>query len=575
MNRTIFDATKQNNFPLVLKYLKEFENNPNERDENGLTCLHICATYGHVETAKVLVSCGADLEMKDVISGWTALHRSIYFQHIQLTLFLIHVGARLDIQSFTSEYSHSNKLDSSSSSSSDSLLRDHEGFTPLDLLSFQLKKNLKLFSSHSSSPSHAFTSHGVIMSFGKADFTLGVPLPKSSDISRPKRIDALILESIVDVSAAKYHALAVTKEGKVFSWGNGRSGKLGNGSENSHPEPVMIHSILKYKIIKIATSESHSLVLSEDGTVFSFGSDRFGQLGHGNNDSNRWISQPKRIELLKKETVIGIAAGDHHSLCYTDDGKVFAWGSNKNGQLGISPSELSTGSAGVNCSPIPKKISLPFTTASTRTKYSSTTTGTVIQIVAAYQSSLLLCRTFSSSSTSNTAGGERWRESFNTEVYQWGDGISMIRRVYFNNRLFNKRSRSHEYTANQPFFETHLTFRNDNVDLTNIISIAAGKNHFVGLSSLGFVYTWGLGSDQLGHSQPTMPSESWADCSSTSGKGYVSIPQIVEGLLPENGGGKVVSISVSGNRTCAITELGDLFTWGATNDKVKTLILSC
>ena len=547
MNRTIFDAAKQNKFLLVLKYLKEYENNPNERDENGLTCLHICATYGHLETAKVLVSNGADLQMKDFISGWTALHRAIYFQHIQLTLFLIHVGARLDLQSFQFD---NLRLDHSSS------LRYQEGLTPLDLLSLQLRKNLRLFPNNPA-------SQGVIMSFGKADFTLGVPLPKSSDISRPKRLDSLILESIVDVSAAKYHALAVTKEGTVYSWGNGRSGKLGNGTENSHPEPVLIASLLKQRVTKIAASENHSLVLTDRGQVFAFGSDRFGQLGLGNTDTNRWTSEPKRIDGLKREMVVGIAAGDHHSLCYTSDGKVFAWGSNKNGQLGINPSELSSAASGVNSSPVPRKVSLPFTTANSRTRYSSTSSASIMQVVAAYQSSLLLCRTTNNSSGMYSLSymDESSRRNTNsTEVYQWGDGVSMIRRIYFNSRYYTKRTRSHEYASEEHFMDSFLK-HDKAMDPTNIIQVAAGKYHFAGLSSMGFVYTWGLGSDQLGHYQ------SGEGGNSSNDSKYTSTPQIVEALLPENGGGKVVSISLSGNRSCAVTELGDLYTWGATNDK--------
>jgi alpha-tubulin suppressor-like RCC1 family protein len=576
MMKTIFDAIKENRASLVLKYLSEFENHPDERDENGLTCLHYCATFGYVELAKILVSYGANLELKDYISGWTSLHRSIYFNHIQFSMFLIHIGAKLDNQSYSSfpgfssssSLSASGKADNNSNNNTnnDESLKDHEGKTPLDLLSYQLKKYLHLPSAVSASTSSSSAlNHGIIMSFGKADFTLGIPLPKSSDVSRPKRIDSLLIENMIDVSAAKYHGLAVTTTGKVYSWGNGKNGRLGHGNENSIPEPLMISSLLKVKVIKIAAGEGHSLVLTNEGCVYSWGSDRFGQLGHGGftaggqnnttpdtlNNNARKISSPKRIDAFKKDFILDIVAGEVHSLALTDDNRLFSWGSNKNGQLGINPAELSSGNAGVNCSFLPRRIILPFTTASSKTRYSSSSTVvyTILQISAGYSSSLLLCRYYNASETN------RWRENYNTEVYQWGDGLSMIKKVYFNNRLYNKRSKSgtNEYGANEEFLISSIP-----ADPSNIKQIASGKYHFVGLSSLGVVYTWGLGNDQLGHQSSIPEGDSMK---------YVSNPQIVEALLPENGGGKVMWISASGNRTCAVTDVGDLYSWGATHEK--------
>eukprot|EP00599_Poterioochromonas_sp_BG-1_P006764 CAMPEP_0173134324 /NCGR_PEP_ID=MMETSP1105-20130129/1224_1 /TAXON_ID=2985 /ORGANISM="Ochromonas sp., Strain BG-1" /LENGTH=1098 /DNA_ID=CAMNT_0014046101 /DNA_START=281 /DNA_END=3577 /DNA_ORIENTATION=+ len=554
---TIFNATQSNNYLLVLKYLTEYENDPNERDENGLTCLHYCATYGHLETAKVLVSYGAALDLKDLTSGWTALHRSIYFQHLKLSLFLIQMGARLDANDSTTPSASNAHRSNSEQLDLDLKIRDNEGRTPLDLLSYQLKNDLKMHGKREST-TNGVNYQGIIMSFGKADFTLGVPLPKSSDVSRPKRLDSLLQENILDFSAAKFHAIAVTKEGEVYSWGNGKSGKLGQGNEISQPEPALITSLSlgKIRVRKVCAAESHSLALTDQGSVYSWGSDRFGQLGHGGQqDSNRWIAVPKRIEILRKENVIGIAAGDQHSLCYTSDSKVFAWGSNKAGQLGINPSELSSGAAGVNCSYVPKRITLPFLTVNSRTRFSTSTTYEIRQITAAYQSSLILC------SCTQDVTDSRWRGEGLSEVYQWGDGTCQMRRVFLNPRTTSaKRGKSNEFASNASFLQSSYYHDVNHTDPMNITQIAAGKFHYVALSSLGFVYTWGLGCDQLGHSFAASSSES------ESSK-FLSNAQIVDGLLPENGGGKVVFISASGNRTCAVTKVGDLFTWGATTDK--------
>ena len=90
--------------------------------------------------------------------------------------------------------------------------------------------------------------------------------------------------------------------------------------------------------------------------------------------------------------------------------------------------------------------------------------------------------------------------------------------------------------------------------------MAAGKFHNVALSAAGHVYTWGVGSDQLGHGP--------------LGKTCLSTPTLVEAMLPERGGGRAVFVSASSNRTCVTSDKGDLYTWGATDDSVSASFAS-
>ena len=87
---------------------------------------------------------------------------------------------------------------------------------------------------------------------------------------------------------------------------------------------------------------------------------------------------------------------------------------------------------------------------------------------------------------------------------------------------------------------------------TNSIAISSGRFHNCALTTAGHVFTWGLGSEQLGHG----PQQS-----------QLTYPQLVETLLPENGGGRVQYICAQSDHTCALTDVGDLFTWGSTTDQ--------
>ncbi|MGN0106988.1 MAG: Ig-like domain-containing protein, partial [Hominilimicola sp.] len=91
----------------------------------------------------------------------------------------------------------------------------------------------------------------------------------------------------------------------------------------------------------ISSGYAHTLVLKEDGSVWAFGSNEYGQLGIGiETTSNK--SVPVRItaldEIMEKDgsRVISVYAGEYHSVALTDTGKVYTWGSNEYGQLGLT-----------------------------------------------------------------------------------------------------------------------------------------------------------------------------------------------------------------------------------------------
>ena len=73
----IFTSAKVDDAISVKEFLVSGENDVNEVNDEGLTGLHICATYGSVQALLVYLQHGADLNMKDKESGWTPLHLSL------------------------------------------------------------------------------------------------------------------------------------------------------------------------------------------------------------------------------------------------------------------------------------------------------------------------------------------------------------------------------------------------------------------------------------------------------------------------------------------------------------------
>lgn len=79
----------------------------------------------------------------------------------------------------------------------------------------------------------------------------------------------------------------------------------------------------------IAAGEGHSMALKSDGTVWTWGWNRDGQLGDGTNKSR---STPRKVNGLTGVTAI--SAGSYHTVALKSDGTVWAWGDNSNGGVG-------------------------------------------------------------------------------------------------------------------------------------------------------------------------------------------------------------------------------------------------
>jgi alpha-tubulin suppressor-like RCC1 family protein len=117
-------------------------------------------------------------------------------------------------------------------------------------------------------------------------------------------------------------------------------------------EPIQIQALNMFAIIKVTAGENHSLAVTNSGQVFSWGSNSFGQLGQNIkafSHESRLI--PMRIEALRSHFVIDIAASSCHSAAITSSGEVFTWGSNKKGQLGRKE-----GFGTDQPNPIPKRV---------------------------------------------------------------------------------------------------------------------------------------------------------------------------------------------------------------------------
>jgi len=147
----------------------------------------------------------------------------------------------------------------------------------------------------------------------------------------PKKIEALAGQRVVAVSAGNMSSLAMTADGEVWSWGNGRYGELGHGDTQDQLLPKKIEALAGQRVVTVSAGLYHSLALTADGGVWSWGGGIFVRLGHGD-EQNQPL--PKKIEALAGQRVVAVSAALSHSLAITADGAVFTWGKGEYGCLG-------------------------------------------------------------------------------------------------------------------------------------------------------------------------------------------------------------------------------------------------
>eukprot|EP00095_Tigriopus_kingsejongensis_P000582 maker-scaffold372_size192401-snap-gene-0.50 protein:Tk00582 transcript:maker-scaffold372_size192401-snap-gene-0.50-mRNA-1 annotation:"rcc1 and btb domain-containing protein 1" len=151
----------------------------------------------------------------------------------------------------------------------------------------------------------------------------------------PKKLEQLCNKGVKSFAyGTGPHVLACTESGELYSWGHNGYCQLGNGSTNQGNVPAQVQGALKDKIVTdIACGAHHSLCLTDSGEIFAWGQNTCGQIGSGTTTNQ---SSPRKVStLFAGKNVMAVACGQTSSLALLDNGEVYSWGYNGNGQLGL------------------------------------------------------------------------------------------------------------------------------------------------------------------------------------------------------------------------------------------------
>lgn len=137
----------------------------------------------------------------------------------------------------------------------------------------------------------------------------------------PKLIADLASANVKSVAAGQNFSLVLLENGDVYSFGNNSFGQLGQGNWTQLASPTKIENLPSIKAI--AAGATHALLLTTDGDVLSFGNNAYGQLGLGDTDNR---SNPTLVPGLEGKNIAAIAAGNSQSYAITQTGELYMFG---------------------------------------------------------------------------------------------------------------------------------------------------------------------------------------------------------------------------------------------------------
>ncbi len=136
----------------------------------------------------------------------------------------------------------------------------------------------------------------------------------------------------------------------MWAWGGNAHGQLGDGTTTTRRKPVQVTGLAGETVVQVSGGRDHTMARTDDGAVYTWGSNGYGQLGNGT-----YASRTTPAVVPGVANVTDVMAGRDHCLAVSANGSVCAWGRNGLGQLGNgnvakhpSPVRVKTKAGGTN-----------------------------------------------------------------------------------------------------------------------------------------------------------------------------------------------------------------------------------
>ncbi|GAV62006.1 RCC1 domain-containing protein/FYVE domain-containing protein/BRX domain-containing protein/Mcp5_PH domain-containing protein/BRX_N domain-containing protein [Cephalotus follicularis] len=275
--------------------------------------------------------------------------------------------------------------------------------------------------------------------------TVGSSSRSKMDALLPKPLESTVVLDIQNIACGSRHAVLVTKQGEIFSWGEESGGRLGHGLDTDVPHPKLIDALSGMNVELVACGEHHTcaVTLSADLYTWGDGIHNSGLLGHGSEVSH---CIPKRVTgNMDGMHISYISCGPWHTAAVTSAGQLFTFGDGYFGALGHGDHSSAN---------IPREVEFLRGLRTTRVACGVWHTAAVVEVI-------------NQSLDSGPSG-----VSSSGKLFTWGDG--------------DKGQLGHGDKEPRLFPEFVVALGNE-----NICQAACGHNLTIALTTSGRVYTMG------------------------------------------------------------------------------------
>ncbi|XP_072172142.1 secretion-regulating guanine nucleotide exchange factor-like [Diadema setosum] len=214
----------------------------------------------------------------------------------------------------------------------------------------------------------AITERDELLCWGSN--THGQLTHRESVVTKPRKVEVKEFEGLrfLAVAGGLRHTLAVSTDGRLWTWGAGKKGQLGwvdNTKRVPHQYNRPVHISVKeddleVRFVQVAAGAYHSAALSDMGVVYMWGCNKWSQLAQPKLPQP--VPTPQRLDpaLFDGFRIKALHSGWTHTLAVTEGDSVYTWGRNDYGQLGRPAVKMMTnGSAGCEKGTSPTAAAAP------------------------------------------------------------------------------------------------------------------------------------------------------------------------------------------------------------------------
>lgn len=140
--------------------------------------------------------------------------------------------------------------------------------------------------------------------------------------------------TLLQVSAGVSHTVALGDDGKLYAWGRNEYGQLGDGTTDSSAVPVAVNAPNGITFALVSAGGFHTVALGSDGQLYAWGWGSFGRLGNGSTANSSVPVPISQGEIPAGVAIAAFSAGADHTVAIGSDGIAYSWGYNQYGQLG-------------------------------------------------------------------------------------------------------------------------------------------------------------------------------------------------------------------------------------------------